>query len=140
MIREIKGDLFESPSDFCLVHCVSSDLKMGAGIALEFGQRFGRVEELKSQNPQVGSFVFISDKERQLFYLVTKAFYYQKPTYSSLTLALIELCNFCLDHSIRKLALPKIGCGLDKLEWSRVLLILQEIFAETGIELRIYSL
>ncbi len=33
MITEIVGDLFTSPETFSLVHCVSEDLAMGAGIA-----------------------------------------------------------------------------------------------------------
>lgn len=36
IFREIKGNLFTSPSDFALAHCVTVNLSMGAGIAREF--------------------------------------------------------------------------------------------------------
>lgn len=35
-IREIKGNLFTSPSDCALAHCVTATLTMRAGIANEF--------------------------------------------------------------------------------------------------------
>lgn len=33
------------------------------------------------------------------------------------------------------IAKPKIGCGLDKLEWSKVKAIIEEVFADTDIEI-----
>lgn len=35
-IREIEGDLFNASKDYALAHCVASDLRMGAGIAVQF--------------------------------------------------------------------------------------------------------
>lgn len=35
------------------------------------------------------------------------------------------------------IAMPKIGCGLDKLEWSKVKAIIEEVFAGTDIEILI---
>lgn len=34
-----------------------------------------------------------------------------------------------------KLAMPRIGCGLDKLEWSKVKAIIEEVFADTDVEI-----
>ena len=34
--KEVKGDLFTAPTDNILVHCISSDHAMGAGIAKKF--------------------------------------------------------------------------------------------------------
>lgn len=36
VIREIEGDLFAADKSISLAHCVASDLKMGAGIAVTF--------------------------------------------------------------------------------------------------------
>ena len=38
-IREEQRDLFTVPTDYILVHCISADLAMGAGIAKEFTRR-----------------------------------------------------------------------------------------------------
>lgn len=34
--REIEGDLFSAPENYSLAHCVSEDMRMGAGIATIF--------------------------------------------------------------------------------------------------------
>lgn len=43
----VAGDLFRAPVEASLGHCVSRDLVMGAGIAVEFKRRFGRVAQLR---------------------------------------------------------------------------------------------
>lgn len=55
-MKEMKGDLFSSKSS--LAH---SDLKMGLGIALQFKERFGRVNELKEKKGKVGDVLFLKD-------------------------------------------------------------------------------
>ena len=45
-LSEIYGDLFEAPVCFLLVHCVSQDLKMSAGIAKQFRTVFAKGPEL----------------------------------------------------------------------------------------------
>lgn len=36
VFREIKGNLFDSTSEYALAHCVTTNMSMGAGIAREF--------------------------------------------------------------------------------------------------------
>jgi len=36
VLQEINEDLFNLPYDYALAHCVAEDLKMGAGIAVNF--------------------------------------------------------------------------------------------------------
>ena len=50
VFREVRGDLFSVSPSTSLAHCVSVDLVMSKGIAVEFRDRFGRVDELKSQS------------------------------------------------------------------------------------------
>lgn len=47
--REIQGDLFTTPSNVSLAHCVSTDMVMSKGIAKIFRDRYKRVDELKAQ-------------------------------------------------------------------------------------------
>jgi O-acetyl-ADP-ribose deacetylase (regulator of RNase III) len=63
---------------------------------------------------------------------------YDKPTYEDLRKSLELAKKQCLSSDIQKIALPQIGCGLDRLSWDRVRRILQEIFADTNIELVVY--
>ena len=57
-VTEIKADLFNQTDD-SLVHCVSRDLRMGRGIAVEFRERFGQVEALRLQAKPVGEVAYI---------------------------------------------------------------------------------
>lgn len=42
------GDLFQVHENVSLAHCVSADMEMSKGIAVEFKNRFSRVDELLS--------------------------------------------------------------------------------------------
>jgi len=47
-LEEIKANLFTyQEGKTSLAHCVSKDLMMGRGIALEFKNKYGRVSELE---------------------------------------------------------------------------------------------
>ncbi|KAJ8949704.1 hypothetical protein NQ318_013571 [Aromia moschata] len=84
-----------TPADFCLAHCVAADLRMSRGIALTFKKAFGQLEELRRQRPEVGRVLQITaaeqEKERSVFYLVTKQLSHHKPTYQTVWDTLVEL-------------------------------------------------
>ena len=138
-INEIVGNLFSCPSSSSLGHCVSSDFKMGKGIAVKFRQMFGQVEEMKRQKPGVGEVVVLEDGDRFVYNLVTKDRYFNKPTYDTLKSALLAMRAHIIENSVRFLCLPKIGCGLDRLKWNEVKKLLQEIFKHDDIDISVYS-
>jgi hypothetical protein len=43
----------------------------------------------------------------------------------------------CEELGIKYLAMPKIGCGLDKLDWNRVSDMIREIFSDLDIEIMV---
>ena len=43
-------------------------------------------------------------------------------------------------NNVQEISLPKIGCGLDKLDWERVQGILRNVFKATNIKLTVYIL
>jgi O-acetyl-ADP-ribose deacetylase (regulator of RNase III) len=117
-IVEICGNLFDSGD--CLAHCVSKDFSMSAGIAKVFLSKYGNKNELLSRNIDVGYTTWLFHENRYIYYLVTKQKYWHKPTYDSLRLTIRSLYQLCVEHSIESLSIPKLGCGLDKLEWDKV--------------------
>ena len=119
-IFEVEKDLFSLPSDVSLAHCVSADMVMGRGIARQFVERFGRRDELLSQNRKVGQAAVLQDGDRWLYYLVTKARVQERPSYHSLRRAIRFMCGHAVSHGVKHLAVPLLGCGLDGLQWSRV--------------------
>lgn len=132
-----KGDLFQMPRGYCLAHCVSADFALGAGIAKQFDRVYKMKFKLNNrygdtpQNERVGK-VFLVDN---VFNLVTKEWYYNKPTYEMLTKCLEEMKAMITQLNITKLAIPKIGCGLDRLQWNVVEQIIRGIFSDLDIEI-----
>lgn len=135
-----KRDLFTVPQGYYLAHCISADFALGAGIAKTFDKvynmRFKLFREYDNYEYDGGDALLIDN----VFNLVTKPKCFHKPTYDSLTEALMAMKELIIDLSITKLAMPLIGCGLDRLEWSRVYDIICEVFEDTDVEILICEL
>lgn len=140
IIREEQRDLFTVPKGHILVHCISADLAMGAGIAKEFTKRGVKAQLQRDyQDIEVGD-CLVSDTTgwRAELNLVTKEKYWQKPTYETMRMALEEtksLYEEIMSYENVKLAMPRIGCGLDRLQWDKVKAIIEEVFADTDVEI-----
>ena len=136
-----KGDLFEaSGNNVSLAHCVSRDLKLGKGIAKLFRQKFGRMKELEEANAQIGDIAILKVGTRYVYNLVTKDRFYEKPTYDNLKLCLEKMRDYALEHNVKAINMPKIGCGLDKLNWDVVRTMIKNVFLETDIKISVYYL
>ena len=141
---EVKCDLFDYyDKGYYLVHCISADFKLGAGIAKQFEKRFNLRDDLfyaygsdwwKEYDSTFGGIALLHKKKR-IIDLVTKTRYWYKPTLYSMKRALHELKIGCEKENITKIAMPKIGCGLDKLNWNDVSSAIKEIFADSQIEI-----
>lgn len=105
-VVEVEEDLFEAAEDFALGHCVSEDLTMLQGIAVEFRKRFGHIDELIHQNKKITEIASIKHNNQHILYLITKQRYKEKPTLETMFFTLKNLRNFCQEKNITKLALP----------------------------------
>lgn len=135
-----KRDLFTMPQGYYLAHCISADFTLGAGIAKTFdsvyNMRFKLFRNYDNYEYRGGDALPVDN----VFNLVTKPKCYHKPTYESLRTAL-EIMREQMDFlDITKLAMPKIGCGLDKLSWDKVYEIICEVFEDTDVEIVICEL
>ena len=137
-VKEINGDLFSSRQS--LAHCVSEDLAMGAGIAKIFKHQFKNVQYLRQQRIGVGKVAILPVDSRFIYYLVTKKRHFDKPTYANVRYSLVEMRNHALEKQVSQISMPAIGCGLDKLNWDRMKLIIKEVFLHTDIDITIYLL
>ena len=135
------GDIFEdSHPSSSLAHCVSSDFKLGKGIAKEFLRKFDGLHELKEGDAQIGSVVAVREGRRFIYNLITKYKYNDLPTYENLRHALIAMKNHAVKHGVRKISMPKIGCGLDQLNWETVKNIVKSEFSGTDIQIFVFIL
>ena len=145
VFKEVKQNLFSIPNDYYLAHCISDDFVLGKGIAVEFNKRYQMRKKLRELYPDSigtdmhlgGAGCILVDK---VFNLITKEKYYFKPTYGTLKQAIEPMVSQCIELNIKKLAMPKIGCGLDKLEWDKVKEILVKYFKDIDIEILVCSL
>lgn len=142
--KEEKRDLFSVDDSYYIAHCISADFALGAGIAKEIDRRFNTREELRKKYPNFYRKWVSTDPlanngtcllTGRILNLVTKDRYYEKPTYKNLSYALTMMFAYCKTYNIKKVAMPLIGCGLDRLQWDRVSAMIKEIFADEDIEI-----
>ena len=138
--REENGDLFaeEILQHYALCHCISSDFALGAGIAKAFAS-MGVKKQLCEKNPKQwqgrGYCLFTETNGVTVGNLVTKQRYFHKPTLETLRQALDDFRAQALEKGLHRIAMPKIGCGLDKLDWDDVKIIIKEVFVSTDLEI-----
>lgn len=138
--EEKYDDLFNSETE-SLAHCISKDVKMGKGIAVEFKNRYGGMTEIISQTPTIGDICVLRRENRWIYYLITKELYWGKPTYKNLKSCLENMKRHMEENGVKNVAMPQIGCGLDRLKWETVREMIKEIFPpECKINVVIYIL
>lgn len=139
--KEEKRDLFTVPEDYYLAHCISADFGMGKGIVVEFNKRFDMKRKLQTCfSGYLEEFVenyYQSDclMMGRVFNLITKERYWHKPTYSTMRGALEMMKKLAIENDVNKIAMPIVGCGLDRLQWDEVSEIIKEVFENTDIEI-----
>ncbi|MCM1335326.1 MAG: macro domain-containing protein [Bacteroides sp.] len=149
---EERRDLFSLGSEYILVHCISADFALGAGIAKVFRDKYGvRGQLLRDYRVNVwdgnGECLFTTNNTAQdgtgyrlVANLVTKEKYYHKPTYETVKQSLKNMKKMLQGSNTfykppHKIGMPLIGCGLDGLQWERVSAIVKEVFNDTDFEI-----
>lgn len=142
----VKKDLFTVPQGYYLAHCISNDFAFGAGIAKQFvehyNMKFKLIEQFRDgnqydKNKHWGQYVGQALLIDNVFNLVTKERGFRKPTYDDLSETLVFMRNLMTDLYITKLAMPKIACGLDGLNWDKVEEMICDVFGDTDVEILI---
>lgn len=151
--KEVKMNLFSinktADTPYCLAHCISADFAMAGGIAVDFVNRWNMRNKLKEQyGSQVDGFercrgkalpVEVKDygKDIVVYNLLTKKHVYQKPGYANISAVLKLMREDMISRGITRVAMPKIGCGIDCLLWRNVSEIVKYVFSQTDIEVRV---
>ena len=141
-IIEHNENLFQAPKGSYFVQCGSSDLALGAGIALQFNEYFDTKNKLQEEYPN-GVVTYTGWKvtcvyTEPVFTLITKEHFYDKPTYRSLEISLKELIRLMENMNITMISMPAIGCGLDGLKWEKVKELLKKTFSNTNFVIHVY--
>ena len=143
---EVNNELFGS-QPYCLAHCISADFGMFGGIVVGFNERWNMKDILKSSYVNVQKDFRVSEGlvipvevidhgiSTLVYNLITKETVNSLPTYENIVKTLEILKSIMISNGNTKLAIPKIGCGIDKLEWEVVRILITETFADTNIEI-----
>ena len=117
---------------------ISADFALGAGIAKEFTKRGVKKELLRRYGIYADSSVWVGKALETHatdwnweYNLVTKEHYWGKPNYVTLEMCLKNLRDVYVNHNEHlapKLAMPWLGCGLDKLERWKVEVLIKDVF------------
>jgi len=133
ILNEVQRDLFSVPHGYYFAHCISGDFALGAGIAVKFDELYNMRKKLKNTVDYIpDNCAILIDN---VFNLVTKRKCYHKPTYASLRESLEDMIETIETLEIEKIAMPMIGCGLDKLDWDIVKEIIEDVFEDIDIEI-----
>jgi hypothetical protein len=111
------------------------------GIAKEFRELYGGIDAMRAQSVPVGGVAALPRDGRWVYALVTKersAGTY--PTLASLRASLTALRARMQRDGVKHLAVPRLGCGLDKLAWPDVRALIADVFQQTDATITVYTL
>ncbi len=139
--KEVQKDLFSVDfTKYKAAHCISIDCKMGGGIAVPMKKRFDLWglrnivdESIEKYNTQYPVTIYYNN----VYNLITKERHFHKPTYKSLQSALEQMKDFIIEVGQKHIVMPKIGSGLDGLEWPKVSKIIKDTFEDVDVEILI---
>ena len=127
------------PGD-AILHCVSADFRMRKGLAREIRARFPLLPDV--------SHAAVGDAIPQrvpggaiVIHLVTKTRFFHKPSVDSLMHAVASAAALLAAlPDVHRIRLPRLGCGLDRLEWPTVRpLVLAALSAERQLPIVLHE-
>ena len=135
--KEIEGDLFSSKG--CLAHCVSAEFHMGVGVAKQVKTRYPTTYPKDVNHKRQPVFAqWIEGERRYVYHLVTKQRYFEKPTYESVKTSLRQMRTHAEWSGVHRISLPRIGCGLDQLNWSEMRSLIEDVFKGSDVDITVY--
>lgn len=153
LLNIVRQDITKLSGNCVICHCISADAAMGAGVALALVRKYPDLKPtvrsiLKTTHSDtlVGHVVFYADSYSHTLIanMVTKQNYWDKSTTMPSGYYLKNLKE-CLENvrsimdglNEKKLAMPKVGCGLDRCDWNDVLQLIDEVFGDSNIEITV---
>ena len=121
-VRELKEDLLAMPVYYNIAHCIPADFTVYGVTAKRIDEMYDLVNLLKRDyldwevQPAVGDVNYL----KNLFTLFATPKKYARPSMEDLRKCIANLAQECVDLGIMYLAMPRIGCGHNKLNWDEV--------------------
>lgn len=142
------GNMFDADVE-ALVNAINCRGSMGAGLALEFKNRYPAMFELYHARCGAGEVVpgkmDVHDlgaeaKPRWIINFPTKRHWRDPSRLEDIESGLVDLRRVIVELNIRSIAIPALGCGLGGLDWAvvkpRIVAALQEL---PGVDISIFE-
>ena len=142
-VKLTRGNVLDAHHADAFGHCIGKDAALSAGVAVQFEQQFRHAPQLRTLNIPVGGCAVLRSPidGRFVYHLVTKPSSYGKPLLPDFVSSVRSMRFHAERHGIRRIVVPRIGCGLDHLCWhTQVKPALLDIFGSSPVTLEIFSL
>jgi hypothetical protein len=81
-----------------------------------------------------------TDKDgRILVYMITKRAAAEQPSYKNFKRCLNRLAEFCIENKISRVSFPKMAYGLDKMNWRKVVVLINKLIIDQGVHCSVYT-
>ena len=138
-IKLIEENLLNVPIYFKVAQAINADLTFSpkglTGLMDKYFNIGNQLEDYINVDWETGDVI----PTGSVYNLLTKKNKDDVVTYSTLTTCFENLRDACYRDNTRYLAIPKIGCGRDKLEFEKVYALINEIFGDTDIKVCIFG-
>lgn len=148
MLFEKEGDITRQKPDVVIAHCISCDCAMGAGVVIPIRRKYPGLKEacqeyvrntkdplgtaFRYETPCGVCYNLFTKRDVNSNYLTLKHRYL-----TALRFSLVDLREQMKAHHETKLAIPKIGAGLDRCNWEDVKSIIMDVFQDEEIYIKV---
>ena len=136
-----EGSIIQQP--ISIGHCKSADARKNKSFADLLSHRIsGLRSTCRKAKHFMGQVYPFSDstRERFIYKLVTKQRFCDKPKLSTLSKTIEAMKIHASTNGVSTIALPKLGCELDQMNWQQVVKILRDIFAYADVQIVLCTL
>ena len=133
--------ILQQPNSFR--SCLSADARMSKGFANFLSHRKpGLRSTSRKARLFMGQVYTFWDPTGQhyIYNLVTKERFCDKPNLSTLSKTLEAMKIHASTYGASSIAIPKLGCGLDQMNWQEVVKLLRGVFAYADVQIVVYTL
>ena len=114
---------------------------MAAGIAGKIKQQFPMRKPTSDSVRQKALWPQIIKKPQRFVYLlIKKTRYFHKPTYKALRASLLALKSHAETNNVTRISMPRVGCGLDQLDWEELRDMIQDVFHGSTVQVTVLTL
>ena len=141
-IIQSTGSIFNSPAEAIVnpVNCVGV---LGAGLAKQFAQLYPveckvYQDQCKQNKLKIGNVLLVDGGAKRIYHVPTKDHWRNPSLYTTIDLSLEALTKSIIANKISSIAIPRLGCGLGGLDWSKVRPKIVKTFESIDVDVYLY--